>query len=231
MADEELIQRIRAALERDPGVNPHRDPLRVVAGAPLALEGEVETIEVKRRAMAAARAAANGTHVADRLRLQVSRERPDDELAQAVLHHLIHEPAFNETALAEGTKPAPHHDGSWIGVTARNGQVRLHGRTGSLSHRRLAEVLSWWTAGVADVDNRIHVAPPEEDSDDEIADAIRLVLDKESCLDAEQIGVQVRERKVHLTGLVDTEEGRRIASFDCWYVAGVHDVVNDIQLP
>jgi osmotically-inducible protein OsmY len=83
---------------------------------------------------------------------------------------------------------------------------------------------------VCDVDNHLHVRPPEEDHDEEISDAVRLVLDKEPAMDAEQISIVTRDREVTLRGAVFSEDQKRVAAQDCWYIPGVHAVHNNLQV-
>ena len=79
-------------------------------------------------------------------------------------------------------------------------------------------VLAWWTPGCRDVINGIAVVPEEQDSDDEIVDAVRLALEMDPMLKAETIAVQCRDAVVTLEGNVRTEAGRRQAELDAWGV-------------
>jgi osmotically-inducible protein OsmY len=93
----------------------------------------------------------------------------------------------------------------------------------------VAGVLAWWTPGCRDVLNGLKVVPPESDNDDEIADAVRLVLEMDPVLPrAEEIALRVRGRAVTLEGVVPSEEQRRRAESDAWFVLGVEKVVNRI---
>ena len=47
-----------------------------------------------------------------------------------------------------------------------------YGAAISLSHKRLAGVLAWWTPGCRDVVNSLDIVPPERDSDEEVQDAL-----------------------------------------------------------
>jgi len=49
-------------------------------------------------------------------------------------------------------------------------------------------------------------------------------------VDASQIRVGVRHTIVQLKGLVRTESERNIAENDAWYVFGVDEVVNEIEV-
>lgn len=226
MDDQHAVKAVEAALTSDTSVNLHTSPIRVRAdGDAIRLEGEVENIAVKRNALRIARQAAASAAVLDDLYVRTSRTRADDELRLAVIETLQSEPAFAELQFA-GAAAAP----TGIGVKAAAGRVTLTGTVSSLSHRRLAEVLAWWTPGTRDVHNRLHVQPAEHDHDGEITDAIRLVLDKEPALDAEEVHVETLHGAVTLSGRVSSNTLRGIAAADCWYVPGVHSVDNRLEV-
>ncbi len=229
MSRDSIESQIRAALEHDPAINVRRYPIHVHQGDAVRLEGTVADIEAKRRAIQTAHRIAGNAGIDDRLRLEVARPRPDNELRQAVAHVLMQEPRFIELQVLDAHAQPPASQ-NWIRVSTHEGVVMLEGVIGSLSHRRLAEVLSWWTPGTADVDNRLHVQPPERDSDEEIASTIRMVLEKEPAIDSIQIQVAVDDRVVSLHGSVHSVENRRIAGWDCWYIPGVHDVQNRLEV-
>lgn len=219
---------VSAALEREPDINLHAFPITVREEAgTLRLEGEVENIVAKRKAWRIARDAASPADVLDDLYVRPGEVRGDDELRVAVLDALQREPVFRGLHIAGGgpaTQPAD------IAVAVADGRVSLAGTLRSLSHRRLAEVLAWWTPGVRDVHNRLHVQPAEHDHDGEITDAIRIVLDKETALDGNEIRVETVHAAVTLTGSVRSETLKTIAGFDCWYVPGVHSVDNRLEV-
>jgi osmotically-inducible protein OsmY len=100
----------------------------------------------------------------------------------------------------------------------------------SLSHKRLAGVLAWWVPGSTNVLNCLEVIPSEEDNDDEITDAVRLVLEKDPFVNADQIRVSTRDRVVTLEGLVPYEKEREMAEFDAWFTFAVDNVINKIEL-
>lgn len=232
MAEQEVVKSIRAALEHNQAVNIHQYPLDIVSQEDtIRLSGTAPNIAFKKEALRTAKANTNGAPVIDAIRVEVSDQRADAELRQAVLKHLTLESVFSGYALNEGSACPEGHDGDWLAVDAHDGIVRLTGRVNSLSHRRLAEVIAWWTPGTADVDNRIHVEPPETDSDSEILDAIRIIFDKEPGIDPEQVRAQCHNRVVTLQGTVSSEENRRVAAFDCFYIPGVHEVHNELRVP
>jgi osmotically-inducible protein OsmY len=47
---------------------------------------------------------------------------------------------------------------------------------------------------------------------------------------ADDIGISVREYAVTLSGIVINEEERRQAEYNAWYLVGVRDVVNRIEV-
>ncbi|HSN18516.1 MAG TPA: BON domain-containing protein, partial [Gammaproteobacteria bacterium] len=117
-----------------------------------------------------------------------------------------------------------------IRVDVKDCVVRLEGHVRSLSHRRLAEVIAWWVPGSCDVHNHVRVKPAEKDNDDEITDAVLMVLEKDPLLHAESLNVHTKDRTVTLSGAVHSEEQRRMAIYDCWYVPGVHEVHDRMQV-
>jgi osmotically-inducible protein OsmY len=117
-----------------------------------------------------------------------------------------------------------------IGFAVEGGIVTLEGKVISLSHKRMIETIGWWTPGCRDVVNRLQVEPSEEDNDDELADAIRLVLEMDPLVHADQIGIRAERGVVTLGGVLQREEERHMAEMDAWSVSGVTDVHNQIQL-
>ncbi len=221
MARDETIKAVQAALEHDPAINLHRYPIQVVHDGGVRLRGTVADVAAKRHAVHVAQRAAGGEGVFDELRVEVGVARGEDELRQAVVDTLKREPAFVEFRIAEG-EHEPEADGTdRIAVAVAGARVLLRGSVSSLARWRLAQVLAWWVPGVADVDNRIRVGPGETDSDGELADAVRLALEKDPSLPAGQIDVTVDRGRVRLSGAVDSDEQSRLAALDCWYIPGV----------
>src|SRR5690606_6956546 len=76
---------------------------------------------------------------------------------------------------------------AWIQVLVEDGRVTLTGRVSSIAHKRIAELIAWWTNGVAAVDNQLSVSPPEEDNDYEIAEAVQIAFEKDPLVHSAQI--------------------------------------------
>lgn len=232
------IERIRAALEKDPRINLHRHPITVAfAGGDLVLTGELEDIAVKKRALELAAARAPKTSIVDRLRVTPAQPMSDAELRDHVIKALLEEPALEHCRL-QSQLPAPsttpRHDlaesTGTIAVEVRDGVVTLNGEVPSLSHKRLAGVLAWWVPGSRDVINGLAEAPPQEDNDDELTDAVCLALEKDPFVNATKSRVTSKDGVVTLTGLVPSESMKRMAERDAWFVLGVREVINRIAV-
>ena len=91
-------------------------------------------------------------------------------------------------------------------------------------------MLAWWVPGSRDVINGLGVLAPETELDAEITDVVHMVLEKDPFVDAGQIRVLTQNARVMLHGLVPTEAEREMAEFDAWYVFGVDDVENKIEV-
>ncbi|RMD80048.1 MAG: BON domain-containing protein [Gammaproteobacteria bacterium] len=234
---QELLQAVQAAWEREPRINLHRWPLRLwEEEGTVVLDGEVGDIAAKRLAALIARRHLEGRWpLLDLVRL-AAEPVGDGALRDEVEEVLSREGAFagydilarvgEKVELVQDAEP----EAGRILATVHQGVVVLEGRVQSLSHCRLAEVLVWWTAGCQRVDNRLQVFPPEEDSDDELADAVRLVLEKDPMVHADRLLVRVRQRRVQLQGALPSEEERTLAVRDCWYVPGTEEVEDAVEV-
>lgn len=233
----QLSRTLTAALEKDTRVNLHQNPIHVsLDDDVIYLEGSVDNIVGKRVAMVIAHRIAAGVPVTDRLRVRSGRPREDGELSRQVVDALLQEPVFRDYGVREERhsrmevlRVRQGEPRGTIDVCTRDGVVTLAGEVESLSHRRLAEVLAWWTVGCEDVDNRLHVTPPERETDAELADAIRIVLEKDPWVHADQLSIRVKDGAVTLAGYLANSEERRMALQDAWYVPGVHEVIDEIQ--
>jgi len=238
---QELLRAVRAAWEREGRIDLHRWPLRLwEEGGTVVLDGEVGDIAAKRLAALLARRHLGGRWpLLDLVRL-TAEPVGDRALRDEVEEVLSREGAFagydllaavgarvgGQVELVQDAEP----EAGRILARVHRGTVILEGRVQSLSHLRLAEVLVWWTAGCQRVDNRLQVFPPEEDTDDELADAVRLVLEKDPMVHADRLLVRVRDRRVQLRGTLPSEEERLLAVRDCWYVPGTEEVEDALQV-
>ncbi|MFU8831903.1 MAG: BON domain-containing protein [Wenzhouxiangella sp.] len=226
----DIASRIQADLERNPAINLHNDVIRVVDGDEIRLEGAVSSIANKRRALHVARQSAGTLRVSDHLRLRPDEQQGDDLLCTRLDQALRGDSEFQGIPIDIDREPEPDPDGRRISLSANDGAVSLSGVVPSLSHRRLAEVMTWWIPGVTAVSNRLRVEPPEEENDGEIQEALDLVFAKDPALSKHQINVLVRDGEVTLGGTVGSEEQKARAEADCWYLPGVREVNNELEI-
>lgn len=236
-ARNDLVNRLLAALEHDPRVNLHSCPIQpTLREDTLVLEGTMDSIAEKKAASAIARRIAGNIPVLDRLRVKGGDSREDGALRVAVVNALLREAVFAEYGLRvkhdgtmETVRETLNEEGALIDIAVHKGVVQLTGKVGSLSHRRLAEVRVWWTAGCELVDNHLRVEPPEKETDDELTDAVRMVLEMDPLVHADQIHARARDGVVTLEGYVASKEEKKLAILDAWYVPGVHDVADRLE--
>lgn len=233
----QVAGKIRAAIRSEPRFDIEQDHVDVSFDEGVAtLEGEVRDIAVKKRAMERVAAITEVTGIVDRLRVTPAQPMGDAEIRVLVRDALLQEPALAESAIYErraGQKEIIREPPGFRGaitVSVEDGVVTLDGESVSLAHKRLAGVLAWWVPGSRDVINGIGEMSPEDDFDAELTDVIRLVLEKDPFVDASQISVHSQDAVVHLSGLVPTESERDMAEFDAWYVIGVDNVENRVEV-
>jgi osmotically-inducible protein OsmY len=233
-----ILKQVQAAIEHEAGIETSGSPVAVRwVGGTIVLDGEVEDVRTKRLACNAARAAATGTAVIDRLRVNAGPPLGDGATRDGVCRWLLRDIDFQNCGVSARIKhhlevlrePGPSPSGA-IEVSVDDGVVTLSGYVISLSHKRLAGVLAWWARGSRDVVNNLEIMPDEEDNDEEIAEALKLVLESDPYVHADQIGVGSRDRVVTLQGQVWTEGERERAERDAWCVYAVANVVNKLEV-
>ena len=238
--ESDVSKEVKAALEVDPRVDLHRFPIQVVTDGDgqWRLEGEVESIVAKRVALVHAQRVCGSDRVIDALRLMPTEARGDGEIRDAFARGLQQQPELRNCTVRQQNRGklelVQEAHGDWpsgeIGIGVDGGVLTVDGKVISLSHRRMIEAIGWWTPGCRDVVNRLQVVPAEEDNDDELADAVRLVFEMDPLIHADQIGIRAERGVVTLAGLLQRDEERRMAEMDAWSVNGVTDVHNRIQV-
>jgi osmotically-inducible protein OsmY len=236
---DEVLTRVRAALEHEPRVNLHRYPLAIQRdrdGA-LILEGETASIAAKKVALEVAASIAGVTGVVDRLRVVPARRMSDAEIRDHVRDALLGELAFEHCAIRleagerwETVREPLSRTGDCIEVSVGEGVVTLDGMVPSLSHKSLAGALAWWVPGSRDVVNGLEISPPQEIDDNEITEAVGLVLEKDPLFNSELIRAITRNSIVVLEGYTANQTEKEMAEMDAWYVFGVDMVINRLQV-
>jgi osmotically-inducible protein OsmY len=233
-----VLKTVRAAFERDPRINLHRYPIRLdFEDGALILEGEVESIAAKKIAMERAIVVPGVSGIVDRLHVEPAERMTDGAILDAVRDALLGEPALENCTIrvkakgkVETVRESNYTPHGVMEISVTDGVVLLDDHVVNLAQKRLAEVLAWWVPGSRDVVNGLEVSPPEEDTDDEVSDAVRLVLEKDPFVNADQIRVSARDFVVTLDGVVRSSVQKAMAEHDAWYVYGVDNVINRLQV-
>jgi len=239
--DSDLLTRIRYQLGAEQRIGAGHDPITVdIDGDTVTLRGEVSSLAAKKLAIKRTEAVADGCTVIDELLVRPAKDMTDDEIRDAVARALLQETSLSECRLQQMARselemlrdppiPPAEGNGGEILLQVGDGVVSLSGRLSSHEHRRLAGVLAWWVPGTRDVRNTIEIDPAERDTDAQLTDAVRLALDKDPFVTAEQVKVFSEHGIVRLQGHLASETEREMAEADVWFVEGVDDVVNQIE--
>jgi osmotically-inducible protein OsmY len=236
-----ILKSMRAMLEREPRIDLHRWPVRLdlTEDKVVILEGDVGTIAAKKLALEIAGATPEVRGVVDRLHVAPAEPRGDGAILDALAASLQAARDLKNCTLrvmrkGETVTLQEIRDDNASGdllVSVENGVVTLDGWVISLSHKRMAGVLAWWVPGCRDVVDALEVAPPEQDTDDEVSDALSLVLEMDPLiLHPEQIRVRTQNYVVTLEGLVGTETEKSRAEQDAWCLFAVDKVVNHLAV-
>jgi osmotically-inducible protein OsmY len=235
--DAALLERVRQALRADTRIGFDEQPivLTLSDGNPV-IEGELADVAAKRRALRKVAEIIEGGFIIDRLHIRPATPMEDGTIRDLVRDALLEEPALSQCRVREFVKgdletvrDPPDATGT-IDIRVEKGVVTLDGDVTGLAQKRLAGVLAWWVPGSRDVINGLGVTPPEADNDFEIADAVRLVLEKDPFVNAGQLRVGAANAVVTLDGIVPTDAERDMAEHDAWYVFGVENVVNRVAV-
>jgi osmotically-inducible protein OsmY len=176
--------------------------------------------------------------IVDRLHTRPAAPLGDGEIADHLERDLLGESAFDDGGVTRQVRDvrsvvreAPARQQPWsLELHVTDGIVTLDGEVPSLSHKRLAGVFAWWVPGSRDVINGLGVEPPENDNDDEILDALRLVLEKDPLVNATQVGATCADTVITLRGLVSNDRQKDLIEFDAWYLFGVNQVINELEI-
>ena len=212
----EIVKTIKASLEKELHIDLVKNPIHIkMENNAILMEGVVDRIAHKKRALLIAMGIPGTSGVVDRLRVRPAKEMGDKEIKNHIYDAFLEEQTLNSIK---------------FDVEVNNGIVDIEGAVPSLSHKRLAGVLAWWVPGTQDVINSLEVNPPEEDSDDEITDAVMLTLEKDKLVNHSNIKATTKNWVVMLDGVVHSEAAKNAAEDDTWYVWGVNGVVNKLKV-
>lgn len=233
-----ILGQVRTALEHGGCIDLARYPVVVnLVGGVLTLEGEVPGIANKKLALGAVAAVPGVTGIVDRLRVIPVQSLGDGAIRDAVCKWLSRDVDFFNCTLRVRDKGqidvlrlASGESSGDVEIAVDDGVISLSGQVLSLSHKRLAGALAWWSRGCRDVVNALVVDPHEDDNDEEVIEALRLVLETDPYVHADRIGIGSRDFVVTLQGFVSTIEERRQSELDAWYIHGVSKVINRLEV-
>ena len=238
MQADAVRKQVHAALERESRVNLHRHPVRIEsADGTVTLEGEVADVAAKQLALQLAGAVQGVRSVVDRLRVAPGERRGDGAVRDSAARLLLQQAELRGCSLNVRTNEkievlhcVAENPAGEIELSVTDGVVVLEGHVISQSHRRFAGAVAWWTPGRRDVINALEVRPAYEDRDDEVAEVMRLVLEADPELDADQIRTNCNGKVVFLDGTVPNDQQKRRAEQDAWSLAAIRGVVNRLQV-
>ncbi len=117
-----------------------------------------------------------------------------------------------------------------VRVIPHDGGIGLVGWVTRLPEKIWIEQIAADIAGAQNVASCLVVGPPDQRPDTEIAHAVRDLLDQDRSFDSTSIQVHVSHGVVQLAGIIDTTLHRRFAGALCWWIPGVRDVVNNLDV-
>lgn len=241
MNEDPILKMVRATLEHEPRINLHQWPvsLAMADDHALVMEGEVGSVAAKKLALQLARSIPDVGNVVSRLHVAPAEPKGDGEILDVLSSMLLNVGELKNCALRVLKKGqiVTLHEGSAedasgdILVSVKDAIVALDGWVISLSHKRLAGVLAWWVPGCRDVVDGLEVRPPEQDNDDELSDAMSLVLEVDPMIPhPDQIRVRTHDHVITLEGLVGSQTEKSRAEQDAWYLFDVDRVVNHLAV-
>lgn len=235
---EAITRQVHALLERESRINLHRNPVGISnSNGVVVLEGELPDVAAKKLALELAASVAGVDGIVDRLRVVAGERRGDGAVRDSLVRMLLEQQEFRNCTIRSFTserndtlRTAKEDSVGDITLSVTDGVILLEGHVISQSHKGFAGVLAWWTPGRRDVVNSLQVKPEYEDRDDEITEVMRLVLEADPQVNADQIRPNCSGGIVTLEGNVPTEEQKRRAELDAWSLYGVSRVVNRLQV-
>ncbi len=235
---EEILKRVRGALEHEPRIDLHHYPvgMELDGDGTLTLEGDAVNIAAKKLALELAASIPGVSGIVDRLRVAPTEAMGDGAIRDHIRDALLQDSALERCGISVRVKEqvetcceSAAQPPASIEVSVNDGVVTLNGRVSSLSHKRLAGLMAWWVPGSRDVVNGIEVVPPQDDTDDEITDAVRVALEKDPFVNPDRMRVSTRNCVVILDGFALNQKEKEMAEIDAWYIFGVDKVINRLD--
>lgn len=233
-----IVKEVRAAFEREARINLHKYSVDIeFSDGVLTLEGEVEHVAAKKLSLELAVAIHGVSGIVDRLHVVPSTRMGDGAILDAVRDALLQESTLMNCSIQllrkgqlETVRDVSTEPKGVIRVSVRDGVVLLDDHVNSLTQKRLAGVLAWWVPGSRDVINGMEVLSDQPDSNEELAKAVRIILKKDPFINEDRIRVNADRFVVTLDGDVPSVPQKEMAEFDAWYVFGVDNVIDRLEI-
>ncbi len=213
-SDVDLKNDVLCELNYEPGVFTS-DIGVLVKDAVVTLNGFTTTYWEKHNAVCAAKRVAGISAIADdiQVKLDGSTNFTDSDIAANA---------------AQQMRLAPMVPDNTVKITVREGWLTLEGEVHNWFQKNAAENAVHFLQGVRGIYNAITIQPSEISNDIE-AD-IRLSLQRNAILDADEVIVDVVGSKVTLRGKVRTHTEKDEAQRVAWTCPGVTSVTNDLSV-
>ncbi len=133
-------------------------------------------------------------------------------------------------ALTRETRVRSKSEGGAISFRVQGGTVLLEGLTDSLIEKRVAEQVVLEIPGVSRVENMLRVRALPSRSDEVIATQVRDALTADPYIAERDLVITVNGGAVTLGGHQDALAKKRLAGLVAWWVPGVTEVLNTIEV-
>lgn len=238
-SDSELEARVEQAIKKDEALEGSSIRVGSVNAGVVLLEGDARTLSDHRRAIEVAarldgvkRVASNIESPDDLGDAEIWQEDGSDmaESAGSAAGDLWITSAAKIRLIGSSETP-----GLAINVDTRDGIVTLFGTVPSAEAKNAAVRKVRKVSGVRNVHNELQVVAEKNadrvaQADDEISSAVQKSLDSRSDLEGSDIGVEVEDGVVRLTGRVESQDDRMAALTASRATSGVRAVVDDLQV-
>jgi osmotically-inducible protein OsmY len=223
--DTEIEPEIRRALRWDALVDHALIDVDVEDGK-VTLSGTVGSAAEKRRARQ--NAGVPGVTFVDATDLDVQRWARDEDLRKN--KYVEKTPAEVGRAVTDALLYDPRVVGRNVTVDMLGSVATLRGEVDSLAAKRAAGQDARHTLGVSSVVNRLRVRSEEDLSDEAIARNIRNALTRDPYVERFEIDVDVVDKTVRLSGMVDTYFEKRRADEIAAAARGAEEVRNNLDV-
>lgn len=239
MSDAELKQAVERALQEDSALAGTAIEVRSAQNGVIHLSGRAKSFSENRRAIGTAagvlgvrRVESDVVAPKELTDAEIGRDAPFDaaEYAKATASDMWITTAVKTRLLADEQTP-----GFEINVDTTNHRVTLFGSVDSEQTRRRAEAEARKVEGVREVENALQVVAPAAQpavarADADLTSEVQKRIADRTELAGDDIGVQVENAVVRLTGNIDGSGDRLAALTAARGVTGVTKVIDDLRV-